>query len=678
MDKLFADIQYVKGVGPKRSLLLRRLGIDNILDLLWYVPRAYFNRSKSQQIASVKEGDNVNIRGMVRATHSRRARRGMAVFKAVIEDDSGFITAVWFNQPFISGLVKNDQEIYISGKVKGSLGNLEVHVSEYEILDTEDIIFTVLPVYSLTEGLNQKTMRRLALHVLEEYLPCYPEIMEPSITEQYGLCDIKFALRNIHFPEDGPAYLAARKRLAFEELILFQIGLQVNKAINLPQRGYISHLEKNNLVDSINRKLPFKLTSAQQRVIGEIFRDMESTRPMNRLLQGDVGSGKTVVAALAMAKAVSSGYQAAIMAPTEILAQQHFQNLQRIFAETDVVIASLTGGMPLRDKESIIEAARSGEIDIIVGTHALIQEQVVFNKLGLAVIDEQHRFGVRQRAILNNKGLTPDMLVMSATPIPRTLALTIHGELSLSTIDELPPGRYPVKTVYIPAADRIRAYRFIGQEAAKTVQAYIVCPLVEESEKQDLQAAVSLYEELKQKILPNLKLGLLHGRMKSREKEQVIQSFKNGNIQVLVTTTVIEVGVDVPNATIMVIEHAERFGLSQLHQLRGRVGRGRQQSYCLMIADPRTEEAAARLQAMQKSNDGFKLAQDDLRIRGPGDFWGVKQHGLHQLKVADLIKDQKIVETSRELVLNMQPEQLVCWKAYAEHKFKKNPDIVQN
>ena len=489
----------------------------------------------------------------------------------------------------------------------------------------------------------------------------------------------KNAIRNIHFPEDGPSYLAARKRLALEELTLFQISLLAGKPSAVPPDGFISHLEKNGLVENVRSRLPFQLTFAQQRVISEIFRDMESARPMNRLLQGDVGSGKTVVAALAMAKAVASGYQAVIMAPTEILAEQHLQSLQRIFAQTGVVIASLTGGMPPREKESVIEATRTGEIDILAGTHALIQEEVVFSKLGLAVIDEQHRFGVRQRAILNNKGLAPDMLVMSATPIPRTLALTAYGELSLSTIDELPPGRLPVKTVHIPVADRMRAYRFIRQEAAKNVQAYVVCPLVEESEKQDLQAAVSLYEELKNEVLPDLKLGLLHGRMKNAQKEIVINSFKKGDIQVMVTTTVIEVGVDVPDASIMVIEHAERFGLSQLHQLRGRVGRGRHQSYCLMIADPRTEEAAARLQAMQKSNDGFKLAQEDLRIRGPGDFWGVKQHGLHQLKVADLVKDYKLVETSRELAQNlMGPEELLPWQSYAEHKFKKCEDIIQN
>ncbi|WP_083454021.1 ATP-dependent DNA helicase RecG [Syntrophomonas palmitatica] len=679
MDRLFADIQYVKGVGPKRNILLRRLGIENILDLLWYVPRAYFNRGKSQQIANLKDGDNVNLRGMVRATHSWRARRGMAIFKAVIEDDSGFITAVWFNQPYISGLIKNDQEIFISGKAKGCPGAFEVHVSEFEILDHEDMEFTVLPIYGLTEGLNQKTMRRLLHYVLDEYLPYYPEIMEPQAKEKYGLCNIDYAIRNIHFPEDGPSYLAARKRLAFEELTVFQIGLHVNKTLNLSAGQYISHLEKNQLVENIRNKLPFKLTPAQQRAVTEIFADMEKPLPMNRLLQGDVGSGKTVVAALAMAKAAASGYQSAIMAPTEILAEQHYNSLQQIFAGTDVVIASLTGGTPTREKQMIVEAAGLGNIDILVGTHALIQEQVVFERLGLAVIDEQHRFGVKQRALFNSKGLSPDMLVMSATPIPRTLALTVHGELSLSIIDELPPGRRPVKTVHISAADRMRAYRFVRQETAKNIQAYIVCPLVEESEKQDLQAAVSLYDELKHEILPGINLGLLHGRMKSSEKDQVISSFKKGSIQVLVTTTVIEVGVDVPNASIMIIEHAERFGLSQLHQLRGRVGRGHKQSYCLMIGDPRTEEAAARLQAMQKLSDGFKLAQEDLRIRGPGDFWGVKQHGLHQLKVADLIKDQKIVESSRDLVENMmEPEQLLRWQSYAEYKFKKSSHIVQN
>lgn len=680
MDRLGEEIQYVKGVGPKRSQDLLRLGVENIFDLLWLVPRAYFNRSRINPIGSLPLDVPVNVRGKVISTSQNRTGRGFNIFKATVEDESGIIVAAWFNQPYLANVIKTGREIFLTGKVKNSFHVQELQVSEYEIIDGEDLNLNVLPIYPLTGSLNQKTLRKTMYGVLQQYLGYYPEIIRPVIREQLDLCRIDLAFRNIHFPESGEAYLQARKRLAFEELLLFRLSLNKDKSHTTINQNYTVHTEKSDLINRVQQQLNFALTNAQQAVLREIFHDMESNRAMNRLLQGDVGSGKTVVAALAMAKAVDSGYQAALMAPTEILAEQHFASLQQFFGDTDIVVARLTGGTSLGEKRMILEASSSGEINVLVGTHALIQEEVRFINLGLVIIDEQHRFGVRQRALLSQKGETPDVLVMTATPIPRTLALTVYGDLDLSIINEMPPGRKPVKTRYLPRASRHRAYDFARQQLLAGAQAYIICPLVEESEKQDLQDAVSLYEELTCSVYPNFRVGLLHGRMKSSEKDFVMQAFKNGQIQVLVSTTVIEVGVDVPNASVIIIEHAERFGLSQLHQLRGRVGRGSRQAYCLLLGEARTEEAMRRLRAMENTSDGFELANEDLMIRGPGDFWGVKQHGLDELKVASLIKDSDLIELSFQAAQLLEPEILnsQLLTSYIDHKFKKSQEIARN
>lgn len=679
MDRLLEDLQYIKGVGPKRRRQLNRLGLDTIFDLFWNIPRAYFNRSNVNRITTLIDGEAASIRGKICSTGTSRTRGGMVIFKALVEDDSGAITAVWFNQPFLSRIIKPGQDVFLTGKPRRfSFSEMEFNVSEYEIMEEEDNHFKVLPVYALTEGLSQKTMRFIALNSLRGYLDYYPEVLDEKLRKKYDLCSIDFAFNNIHFPDSREAYRQARRRLAMEELFLFQ--LQIGQwQRQLPRGDYVLHKEKTDLIKQLKTRLPFKLTSAQKQVIEEIFTDMESPFPMNRLLQGDVGAGKTVVAALAMAKAVASGFQAAIMAPTEILAGQHYTALERFFSGYDVTVARLTGGTSVAERRLILEAVRNGEINLLVGTHALIQDDVVFNCLGLVVIDEQHRFGVRQRAALSDKGSSPDVLVMTATPIPRTLALTVYGDLSLSVINELPPGRKPVKTYFIKPQQRQRVYRFIHQQVHNKAQAYIVCPLVEESEKQDLQAAVSLYEELRSRVFPNLSVGLIHGRLKPAEKGMVMQMFKQGQIQILVSTSVIEVGVDVPDASIMVIEQAERFGLSQLHQLRGRVGRGRKQSYCFLIADPRNEEALRRLKAMEKTNDGFILAEEDLRIRGPGEFWGVRQHGLDGLKVANLSKDKKLVELSRVLAEEIKQDHMnLQLEKYIALKFKKSNQVAPN
>ncbi|MDD4802675.1 MAG: ATP-dependent DNA helicase RecG [Syntrophomonas sp.] len=679
MDKLFTEVQFLKGVGPKRSQQLRKLEIETVFDLLWNVPRAYFNRNKVDKIATLSNGAVTNIRARVVNAANNRTRRGFQIFKAMLADDSGMIPAVWFNQPYLAQQLKVGQEVFVSGKVKNTLGANEVNVTDYEVIDDESVL-SIVPIYSLTDGLNQKAMRKIVEYALNNYLPYYFEMLEADIKNRYDLCDIQFAFQNIHFPANGEAYLQSRRRLAFEELFLFKLSLALEKENSDSCSSFIVHRPQTDLVARVIEGLPFALTPAQQKVVDEILADMGAPLAMNRLLQGDVGSGKTVVAALAMAQAVASGYQAALMAPTEILAEQHFASINRFFAPTSIVTALLTGSTAPAERKMVLEAAANGEIDILIGTHALIQDEVFLKKLGLAVIDEQHRFGVKQRGNLSGKGQKPDILVMTATPIPRTLALTLYGNLNVSVIAELPPGRRLVKTRFIPRSSRNQAYRFIHAEIKKGRQAYVVCPLVEESEKQDLMAAITLFEELQNELYPDLRVGLLHGRMKADEKKLIMASFKNGHIDVLVATTIVEVGVDVRSASVIIIEHAERFGLSQLHQLRGRVGRGDVQSYCFLVGDPKTDDAARRLQAMEKTCDGFELANEDLSIRGPGDFWGVKQHGLNDMKVANLLRDQKIIGWASEAVLEyrLETKQAKQTNDYIYRKFKKSPGIARN
>lgn len=680
MNHLLDNIQYIKGVGPRRSKSLGKLDIVTVLDLLWHVPRSYVNSDQVDIIATLQDGDISSLRGRVVSTRLMRTRRGYQIFKAIVEDDSGTITAVWFNQAFLSKQIHAGQEILLKGKVKELAGDTEVTVSEYHIIETGEAGAPTLPIYPLADGLNQKTLHSLMKQALNLYLADYPEILSDEVRRHYQLCDIRFALANIHFPADRAALVAARRRLVFEELLLFKLQLAREGVQAGSHIGGIAHRPKSDLMTQVIQGMPFELTDAQRKVTEEIIRDLSSPEGMNRLLQGDVGSGKTAVASLAMAYVVSSGCQAVLMVPTEILAEQHFTSIAKMFSGTDTVIARLTGATGARERKSILEASSAGELDILVGTQALIQDGVRFNNLGLVVIDEQHRFGVRQRASLSNKGKPADVLVMTATPIPRTLALTLYGDLNVSVIDQLPPGRQPVKTKFIPTSSRIQAYHFIGQRVAEGDQAYVVCPLIEESENQDMQAAVSLYEELRLLVFPHLKVGLLHGRMKSSEKERIMSQFKTGHIHILVTTTVVEVGVDVRNASIIMIEQAERFGLSQLHQLRGRVGRGDQQAYCILVGDPKTDAAQRRLRAMEKTSDGFELANEDLTIRGPGDFWGFRQHGLHELKVADLLRDQEILQWAGEAARDYDLAQIITGPIgfYVAAKGRSSSEIVKN
>lgn len=676
MEPLLQKVQFLKGVGPRRSDYLARLGIVDVFDLFWHIPRAYFDQSQVKEITRLVAAEKASIVGQVVRVDSHRTRR-QPVFRVLLQDNSGMIPAVWFNQAFLSRLIKPGHNLFLTGRL-GSYGGQSVfYVSEYEILEGENPAFRILPVYPLTGGLTQKTIRALVSHSLQERLVYYPEIFDSSIRNRCQLCDVNYAFYNIHFPSSLEAYKKARRRLALEELFLFHYELWQRRKASLVLGA--AHPAKRGLVNKIMAALPFDLTKAQQRVLNMILRDMESIYPMNRLLQGDVGAGKTIVALLAMAQAVDSGCQAAMMVPTDILAQQHFQALRQFLEPHGITAACLRGATGTGERLQIVQALAEGSLDILVGTHALLQEDISFKELGLVVIDEQHRFGVKQRARLGVKGSNPDLLIMTATPIPRTLALTLYGDLDLAVIDELPPGRKPIKTRVLPENKRDQVYSWLRDKLLSQAgtQAYIICPLVEESEREDLTAAQTLFTELQQGALRDLDVGMVHGRLRPAQKDQVMEDFKRGTIKALVATTVIEVGVDVPAATIMVVEHAERFGLSQLHQLRGRVGRGTQQSFCFLLSNPRTEEAWRRLQAMEKSNDGFYLAREDMAIRGPGEILGFKQHGINPFKVVNFLEDQDLLELSLEIVKCYEPDSSVM-NQYFERKFVNSEDVSFN
>ncbi|MGE5418392.1 MAG: ATP-dependent DNA helicase RecG [Acidobacteriota bacterium] len=683
MDKLFDPIRYIKGVGPQREKQLNRIGIADTYDLLWHIPRAYVDRSDTMRVADLKVGEVALVFGRIRTVMESTTRRGMKITKALIGDTSGNVTGVWFNQKYVKNLLKPGSMIFVRGKVGYSYGNAELTVSEYEILDPEEEgdNLSITPVYPSTEGVSQKIWRQMTRSVLDNYSGSYPDVVPASLLARLKLMTPRAALKAIHYPASWEELETARKSLALEELYLLQLAVQKERAaLNEPDVIGIRNIDKDDLVADVISGLSFSLTGAQSRVLKQINTDMELDKPMNRLVQGDVGAGKTVVAALAMAKAVSAGYQATMMAPTEILATQHYETLHTLY-NGRITVVLLTGKTTAKLRASILEGLATGEIDVLVGTHALIEDEVVFNNLSLAVIDEQHRFGVRQRSILSRKGQWPDILVMSATPIPRTLALTIYGDLDIATIDELPPGRKPIKTLFVRETARAKAYSFFLDQVKQGRQGYIVCPLVEESEKQDLINATSLSDQLQNSIFKDYKVGLMHGRMKPSEKTAVMDAFRQNQIHVLVSTTVIEVGVDVANATVMVVEEAERFGLSQLHQLRGRVGRGAEQSYCCLIGNPKTDEGFQRLKVMERTNDGFEIANEDMRLRGPGDLWGLKQHGLPPFKVADLFKDAELLEVSKKEAesfwsKNTRVHPLI--DKFIVKKMAKDDDIVSN
>jgi len=645
------EIQYLKGVGPRRAEMLARLGVRYNRDLLYHTPRRYEDASTVARIASLEVGMDATVIGTVTSKGVIPTRVGLRIFSLLLRDASGQIECSWPGQPFLDRTINKGDTLLVSGPVKFFHGR-QIQPREFVILAREGeeatVAGKVLPIYPATEGFTQRQFRLLFEKHLDTLLEAVEdeEIFDAEWLAQRGLPPLREALELLHRPPSLAAAERGRARLAYEELFLLQLlHARVRRRQREGRRG-IAFRRKGELIKKLYRQLPFQLTRRQTEVIGEILEDMQAPSRMSRLLQGDVGSGKTVVALFAMLLAVENGYQAALMAPTEILAEQHARTLAKLLGELDVGVTLLTGRLDAASRRSALGAISSGAAQIVVGTHALFQSGVSFHKLGLAVVDEQHRFGVRQRLALAELGEATDLLVMSATPIPRSLALTLYGDLELSVLDELPPGRQKIKTALRPARAREKIYDFLREQIRSGRQAYIVYPLVEESEKVDLKAATAEHERLSAEVFPDLRVGLLHGQMPGEEKDAVMRAFAAGEIDILVSTTVIEVGIDVPNATVMVIEHAERFGLSQLHQLRGRVGRGGEQSYCILVTGAE-EGAVERLRLFAKTDDGFEIARADLRLRGMGDLFGDRQHGLPAFRYFDPLRDEGLLSQAR-------------------------------
>lgn len=653
--QLDTEVRFLKGVGDKIAQILAKLDLSTLQDLFYHLPRRYEDRTQFRKIAHARPGEPATFAGKLITVDNLSPRRGLTLTKAFIDDGSGALELIWYNQPYLKDtlLKLRNRRIVVYGVVKDTGWGLQIETPEWE--DIEDgesmdgLLHTnrVVPVYPLTEGIGQKRMRQIMWNAVQ-YADLVPEILPRELRQRIGLMPIAEAIRQVHFPDNLEQITPARQRLVFEEFFVMQLGLALRRQQVAQERGIAMRIDEERLIAQIHQLVPFELTNAQRRVIREIWNDMRRPHPMNRLLQGDVGSGKTIVAGAAILAAVDNQYQSAIMAPTEILAEQHYMVLSRLFQPLGIPVELLVGRLTQRQRAHTLERIASGRGMVVVGTHALIQEGVSFARLGLVIIDEQHRFGVLQRAALRDKGISPHLLVMTATPIPRTLTLSLYGDLDVSIIDEMPPGRKPVRTYWKFPEDRLKVYEGIRKLVAQGRQAYIICPLIEESEKLQVRAAEDLYEHLQKDVFPDLRVGLLHGRMKPTEKEMVMEAFRAGEIDVLVSTTVIEVGVDVPNAVAMVIEDAERFGLAQLHQLRGRVGRGEHQSYCVLIADPKTEEGKARMAIMTQTNNGFTIAEEDLRLRGPGEIYGTRQSGITSFRVADLIKDMHLLEIARQ------------------------------
>jgi ATP-dependent DNA helicase RecG len=688
---LSTEVQYLKGVGPRLAEGLNKAGLFTVKDLLFRFPRRYEDRSQIPPIDAVVYGDWTTVRGQIVRIESKPLRRGKVILRALLADGTGKIWLVWFNQPWIRAQLEKvaGSVVFAYGQVKPGSNGPEIGAPEWEAvgIDADPNDFgRIVPVYGLTEGLTQRTIRRAVKTAIEKCLDQVQDPLPVSLRNREDLSELAWCLQQMHEPASEAERLTARTRLVFEEFFYLQLGLALKRAethheigIPFPMENLLSedrvthcaplqtaspasslfvqeHREKwtsDSLPAQIKKLLPFDLTGAQKKVLADIWRDMASSHPMNRLVQGDVGSGKTAVAMCAMLAAVRSGYQAAIMAPTEILADQHYVNMLRLLEPIGVRVTQLVGKQTQRQRKNSSEEISEGRADIVVGTHALVQEDVEFKRLGLVVVDEQHRFGVLQRKALRDKSHTnPDVIVMTATPIPRTLTMAYYGDLDLSIIDELPPGRSPVKTHWKKLSERDSVYEAARKLLLQGHQAYFVCPLVSETEKMMAQAAIELFDRLSTGPLSEFKLGLLHGQMKPKDKETEIEKFRDHTYDALVSTTVVEVGVDVPNATLMVIENAERFGLSQLHQLRGRVGRGSRQSYCVLIADPSSEGVRERMEVLVKTADGFVIAEEDLRLRGPGMIAGTAQSGKGEFRLGNLFSDGLLLERARDAAIH--------------------------
>jgi ATP-dependent DNA helicase RecG len=657
-DALAAPLQYLKGVGPRRAADLARAGLVTVEDLLYRFPIRYEDRSRLEPIASLKPSQSASVTGRIVSCGIRSTRRpGFKIFEALVSDPTGALRVVWLNQPFLRDVFDRGQQVILFGPVEmRGHGGLQLTNPQYEILDAEDAetIHTgrIVPVYERSGSVTTKIQRKLVHDALERLPPDLPDELPESIRVRLRLPTRYPALLAAHFPpRDAPLHdlnrfaTPAQRRLIFEEAFLFQMGLLARRRVAAGESKPSTIRVDDRIRESARRVLPFRLTPGQRQALKEIVDDLQLSHPMNRLLQGDVGAGKTIVALLAALVAMENGLQVAFMAPTEILAEQHFLNISNLLRSSRFRVALLTGRTGAAARREQLAEVESGAVHLVVGTHALVQGDVQFARLGLVVIDEQHRFGVLQRSTLREKSLHPDVLVMTATPIPRTLALTVYGDLDVSVIRDLPPGRLPVKTIAKPESRRGEVEAFLKEQLAAGRQAYVVYPLVEESSKIDLKAATEMADHLAQAIVPEYRVGLLHGRLKPAAKDHVMQAFVAGEIQVLVSTTVIEVGVDVPNASVMIVEHAERFGLSQLHQLRGRVGRDRRQSYCVLVYQPPlSDEARGRLKVMTETTNGFEIAERDLQLRGPGDFFGTRQAGMPTFRTIDLARDHEMLD----------------------------------
>jgi ATP-dependent DNA helicase RecG len=671
-DPLQGSLQYLKGVGPRRAADLQRAGLSTVEDLLYRFPTRYEDRGHFVAIASLKPGVAASVAGEILSCGVRPTRNPrFKIFEMLVRDKSGSLRAIWFNQPFLKDVFRPHQRVILFGKLELTSHGLQMSTPDYELLEGNEggeendgadaesahTIHTgrIVPIYEKTGQLTAKMQRSLVHQALQTLPDELPDPLPPAVRARQQLIGRGEALLHVHFPEASTPLeqlnafrSAAHRRLIFEEFFLFQLGIVLRKRRADSERKGRPVVITDEIRESVKKVLPFKLTRDQKTVIHEIVEDMKRPQPMNRLLQGDVGSGKTIVALMAAMVAMENGLQVAFMAPTEILAEQHYFNIRRLLEKSRFRLTLLTGGTPAKKRREILAELAGGSLHMVIGTHALVQEDVAFRELGLAVIDEQHRFGVLQRATLRAKGLHPDVLVMTATPIPRTLALTTYGDLDVSVMREMPPGRQPITTVVKPESRRDDVYAHVRKEIEQGRQAYVIYPLVEESAKVDLKAATEMADHLAQDVFPDLRVALLHGRLKQDAKDRVMGAFVRREFDILVSTTVIEVGVDVPNATVMVIEHAERFGLSQLHQLRGRVGRGAHKSSCVLLYSyPLSDQGRERLRALTETSDGFEIAERDLQQRGPGDFFGTRQSGMPTLRVGDLLRDHAMMEEAR-------------------------------